>query len=538
MKGSDTASTVRVAIVDDEHLVRLGIRSYLDDSEGRYNVVGAYSEGRSALAALREEKAQGQIVDVLLTDIRMPVMDGIALAERCREESLVKHIVVLSCHDEFDLVRKAFTSGANEYVLKHEVEQNELLRVLDRVSGSEASRSHDPPTTLGETVSPADRESQTGDSWSSRIRTFDKGTPVIISAYRFCHQYDERSSVVPWKPDTVALDREIIEAIAKLGPAVHVPMERGGLIVFELRSPDEAAPERRVRKACESIMTRIRRYWNREMQFWIDPTAQNPATIDNNVRRDAVQMVWEYGFHFPGDSIILPQLDRALPETVPDLPRLPLGEPNLPAAWDEAVAAYLQQARAAAVPASHLYLSLSGALHQIDRDLTHTIGMTLHDVVACDTHPGRVELVPGQSLIQQLESIDSIDVLTQWLHDVFELVNDALIGASFRVSRVGRVLSYLDETYKQPLDLDALAERFSISKAYLCSRVRQETGITLSQHINQRRIARARELLRTTRMSAKEVCFAVGYDNPNYFSRVFRSVSGESITEFRNAVNQ
>mgnify|MGYP006271191255 CR=1 FL=1 len=529
---------IRVAIVDDEHLVRLGIRSYLDGSNGQYEVVNVYAEGNSALEALRREHAGGHPVDGLITDIRMPVMDGIDLTMRCKAEALVSWVIVLSCHNEFELVRRAFTSGADEYVLKHEVQQDELMEVLDRVSMSFSIVNR-----LSREVDWAeDSKKRVGTDqfgvWAERALSLDQSLPVIVSAYRFCHEYTLHARVVPWEPDAMALDREITEAGSEMGPAVHVPMDRGGLVVFQLRSVDEAVPERRVRRACEAIMNRVRRYWNREMQFMIEPTQRKLADIDHAAQRAALDAVWEQGIYFSGDSVIVHERETSGSVAAPELPYLHLGDRDTPAAWDNAVSTYLETARSAGIPASHLYLSLSGALHQIDRDLVHTIGKTLHDVVIESPDSPTAERGSAGSLVQQLESIDSVDVLKQWLHMVFTRVDDALHRESVRVSRVGRILSYLDDHYTHPLDLDALATRFSISKAHLCSRVRKETGKTLSQHINERRIAQARALLRTTSMSAKEVCFAVGYDNPNYFSRVFRAVSGESITTFRNAVNQ
>jgi len=72
-----------------------------------------------------------------------------------------------------------------------------------------------------------------------------------------------------------------------------------------------------------------------------------------------------------------------------------------------------------------------------------------------------------------------------------------------------------------------------MSRAYLCSRIREETGMTFTQYLNRQRIERAQALLVSTDMSAKEISFRVGYENPNYFSRVFKSVIGRSVSEYR-----
>jgi two-component system response regulator YesN len=59
--------------------------------------------------------------------------------------------------------------------------------------------------------------------------------------------------------------------------------------------------------------------------------------------------------------------------------------------------------------------------------------------------------------------------------------------------------------------------------------------MTFSQYLNRRRIDRAQEMLVSTDMTAKEISFHVGYENPNYFSRVFKAYTGESVSSYRNA---
>ncbi len=528
---------MRVAIVDDEHLVRLGIQTYLQSAGAGYRVSGVYADGSAALEALRQNR-----VDILLTDINMPVMDGIELIENCRREKLATHIVVLSCHQEFDLVRRAFVCGAEEYVLKHEVEQDQLVEVLTRVAGQPAtddSDSHAPVVTEElHQDSPGDGENQ-GLSTGLEPRL-----PVIVASYRFCNRYDHRFRVVPWVAESNALNAEITRALEPFRPAAHINASTGPLIVIGLRSSEEIEPYRRARKAAEAVMTQVRRYWNREMQIWIAPEPQPlpEAPLDFGIRESHALKEW--GFHYAGDTVIVDDPRRGMrSETTdgelrfsqnPTVPRILLGERDIPDAWIAAIQDYLASVVSTMVPASHLHLALSGMLHQLDRDLTDTVNSSLHEIVMAGEDNGKHPI----SLLSFMQTLDRIDVIRDWLVALLSRVAEKLTETYHRKTDVGRILSYLDSAYDQPLRLDDLATRFSISKAYLCSRVREQTNLTLSQHINRRRIERARELLRTSNLSAKEVCFIVGYDNPNYFSRVFKAISGESVTDFRNSVNE
>jgi YesN/AraC family two-component response regulator len=95
------------------------------------------------------------------------------------------------------------------------------------------------------------------------------------------------------------------------------------------------------------------------------------------------------------------------------------------------------------------------------------------------------------------------------------------------------ILSYIDQNLDKPLTLEMVAKAMHFSKFHLCHVFRERTGMTLMQYIRLRRISRAKQLLLTTKMSVSEICMNCGYDNFSFFSRVFRSVTGMSPTEYR-----
>jgi AraC-like DNA-binding protein/CheY-like chemotaxis protein len=520
---------MRVAIVDDERLVQLGIRTYLNDAGTAFDIAGVFSNGAEALSALRQDP-----VDVLLTDIKMPVMDGLELITAVRAEELAGGVVVLSCHDEFALVRKAFTSGADEYVLKHEIEQNQLIDVLERLGGA---RRRAPPAVPTSAERGALRTAVAG---------FDPDCPIIACTYRFKHSYDDHCAVIPWEADRSALHALIRELLESHQPAVHTVAPSGPLLLFGLRSPDETEPHRRVRRAAGEILTAIRRYWNRELVIWVLSTPIAGAALPE-FERD-IQAVADELLYVPGDHVEMTDLGSgaarstgagsAPRETAPAQaraawpapPRILLGESGAPASWSEKTRAFLEEARQRRLPGNELRLAVSGMLHQIDRDLQNLIGRSIDEMT-----PGAGRHVTGEglSLLARLEQFDDLTVLAQWLEAIFETVAASISREQKRRSRVGHVIAHIDRSFASHIRLQDLAQQFSMSRAYLCSRFREETGLTFTQYLNRRRIERAQELLVSTDMSAKEIAFSVGYENPNYFSRVFKSMTGRSVSEYR-----
>lgn len=120
---------MKVMLVDDELLVRLGIKSLIDWEKHGFEFIGDAPDGEKAL-----ELMERQIPDILLTDIVMPRMDGLELIEIVKKRYPQTLAIVLSSHNEFDYVRKAMKLGVEDYLLKTSMKPSELLELLIEAS--------------------------------------------------------------------------------------------------------------------------------------------------------------------------------------------------------------------------------------------------------------------------------------------------------------------------------------------------------------------------------------------------------------------
>lgn len=116
---------LKVMLVDDELLVRLGIKSLIDWEKHNFEFIGDASDGEKALELMEQ-----RVPDILLTDIVMPRMNGLELIELVRKRYPNTLIIVLSSHNEFDYVRKAMKLGVEDYLLKTSMKPAELLDLL------------------------------------------------------------------------------------------------------------------------------------------------------------------------------------------------------------------------------------------------------------------------------------------------------------------------------------------------------------------------------------------------------------------------
>jgi two-component system response regulator YesN len=119
---------IKVLIVDDDHLVRKGFIAMMPWEAYGLRIVGEAGNGKKAL-----EFMAGQPVDLLITDLAMPVMSGLDLMKEVKQLYPDTYMVVLTFHQDFELIQEALRLGALDYITKIELEHEQLDEVLHRV---------------------------------------------------------------------------------------------------------------------------------------------------------------------------------------------------------------------------------------------------------------------------------------------------------------------------------------------------------------------------------------------------------------------
>ncbi|MDA3846649.1 MAG: response regulator, partial [Vallitaleaceae bacterium] len=119
---------IKVMIVDDEYLIRIGLKSTIQWEEMGFEVVCDAENGEQAMEMYETYKP-----DIVLTDIKMPRMDGLELTSSLRKISPQIKIVILSSYNDFGFVKEAMKLGASDYILKASMEPSEILKTLNDI---------------------------------------------------------------------------------------------------------------------------------------------------------------------------------------------------------------------------------------------------------------------------------------------------------------------------------------------------------------------------------------------------------------------
>ncbi|MBO5486582.1 MAG: response regulator, partial [Eubacterium sp.] len=120
----------QLLIVDDEPLVQAGIRSMLNWSEMNVEICGTAMNGQAALKIIEEKSP-----DIVITDIKMPVMSGLELAKICRERfgKQHPHFIILTSYEDFHMAKEALTYQVSEYLVKLELTPELLRETVENV---------------------------------------------------------------------------------------------------------------------------------------------------------------------------------------------------------------------------------------------------------------------------------------------------------------------------------------------------------------------------------------------------------------------
>lgn len=276
---------IKVFLADDEIVIREGIRASFPWQETEYQLVGEAPDGEMALSMIRDTKP-----DILITDIRMPFMDGIELCRVVRRQMPWIGIIILSGYDEFEYARKAIQLGVKEYLLKP-ITAQELRQVLDRVSAQlraeQEDRGRAAQRVLDENGSLFVREKLLSTLYSEDAAENDalnvvsqmRAMGVSLTASRYV-VIDAAFS--PAETGLAAL-RELSESS---GGIAHATGSRTGGRVLILGDGDADAEERAYAFAA-SCVTELERCGCRHIRVSIGETVAEPSKIIDSMKSAA-----------------------------------------------------------------------------------------------------------------------------------------------------------------------------------------------------------------------------------------------------------
>ncbi|WP_428768919.1 response regulator [Treponema sp. HNW] len=485
-----------VIIVDDEKLVLCGISSLITECNSQYEILAACTNAREALKSCIEKSP-----DLLLTDIGMPEMDGLELISKVKEVKPDIKIAVLSCHDDYELVHKAFLAGACDYILKKDIDKNALEKLFTRIF----------PASEQDNIERKKKPLMPVSDMSAVIPE-NPGTLAII---RFKSEPYDKNTEVPWYPDIPMLCQLIHNDI-------HIPMElfigeQKDLVLLLSTGINRTSSENIGLELLRKIRVSVSKYINRRVFIAYYPMSPGQSIVQ--AYNQALQIV-DTLFYKKNSAVLT---EKTQPAYWDRTLTFAIDFDNSEKKWVQTLNRFFYAAREKRVSSESVKAEAIFAV----KHLLHCIRQTGREDISEKT------ISDGQSYYRRIMTFDDWEELRSWLENVLLRISHQITQGKQEHKIIFNIKAYINSHLESDLRLVIIADMFGINPNYLSTVFKKNVHKNYTDYVNEKRIRYALELIKTTNLSAKEIAYKCGYANPNYFSRIFRKITKTTITQYQ-----
>lgn len=523
-----------VYLADDEQLIREGLAETIPWESLRMRLVGTAEDGRHALRGIREHKP-----DIVLTDIRMPYLDGLELIGKIREVHPSCRVVIISGHGEFTYAQSAIQLGVSDFILKP-VDVTSLCRTLGKLTRELDSERHQKNEVEEMRV-----QLQRADEFrlQRQLRRYMMGrTP----RQQFLEQMPERLlraravvlvllQIDNFDNLTAAMDEETIFSMTqKLEQSIVNAGENTSMISIEETSGRYLLPFIGTWK--EELSFEVRSYIRRLRLVEPDTeftTATSPVYDHIDHCQEAYEFVrrgCEYAFQLSSNRDVQPEeVKSGGMNPLPDIPNVgrvirSISTFNKKTIREdfELLAEDIRQTGHNSYLYTHMLVSVVyGEIVKLLVDINCPIEAILDD-----------PLEDYRKILTRTTLDDMLQELYRFVAQICDFL-DKNINANQSVAE--RAKTYIEAHYADSgLTLDQVAGEMGISPNYFSALFKQSTGSSFINYLTNVRISHAKEFLKSGNYKTYEVSMRCGYENPTYFSTIFKRRTGVSPSEYRD----
>ena len=523
---------LKVFIVDDEIATREGIRSSFPWDDENFTLVGEAPDGEIALPMIADEKP-----DVVVTDIRMPFMDGLALSRAIRRSMPWIHIVILSGYSDFDYAKQAISLGVDEYLLKP-VTVEELRAVLERIrdKAREEKKRRDEEQQIRKQMASGisflqdkllssllSEQTDAQEAAQMRAQMENLGIHVTAPFYNVLDIRFRYAGTDGGQGRGITLLQSLADSE---GGGILLSTASNGAYALVMDKSREDLEERCYSFASTAVYTLEQDRAENVLVCIGEPCDHLEGVHDSMRSARHVRHILDAREEPVRRKIVGVQEMEDAPLNLQSLEIQPLYEQLQyikPEDFGEVFRAYIRSIREAA-PHPELsddYLRMEAAL-TASRIVREAGGdpaqiLNLKDYEAA-MQPGTLTSVP--------EAVERLLRKALAFRD-----NESPLHGNRAVMNACR---YLSKNFTDPnLMLQDAARAAGMSHSRFSTVFAQEMGVTFTEYLTGLRMAKARELLKATQLRSSEISSAVGYSDRHYFSYLFKKNTGMTPSEFR-----
>ncbi|MBZ9688595.1 response regulator [Clostridium estertheticum] len=534
----------KLILVDDEEEVRKGIIQKIKWEQYGFELVGEAENGREAL-----EMAEKFTPDVVITDIKMPFMDGLQLSEELRKRFPTIKIIILTGFDKFEYAQKAVNLNVVEYALKP-VSSKEFIEVLLRVKAQideEMLRKKDMeamkeyyvkslPILKGKFLTYLITSKLNKEEIEEKCKNYNidlKGNRFVVAAININRKVKYKDKKIDNSNEVDLIKFGVINIIEE------ILCKRDGGIVFihndliVLISPyleeDRGVIFNSVQSTLEEIRQNIEKYLKLTITIGLGTIISDVSHISDSYQNAILAL--DYRFIMGNNRIIwIEDIEPSSSEKIVfdeimehDLrSSIKVGTENEIIQTIDGLFYQLLDVKA---PFKHFQIYLLEILTTIIKtaeslnvDLTYIFG-------------------ENYNLFVELYEFNDLNQVKNW----FEYISIKIMNYITKDRQdsctllVEKTKAYINKYYSDSsITINSLCNYLYISPTYFSFIFKKETKMTFINYLTQIRMDASKELIKATKLKSFEIAYKVGYAEPNYFSYCFKKHFGISPSEYRN----
>lgn len=535
---------IKVFLVEDEMVIRRGIKNSIDWEKEGYIFCGEASDGELAYPMIIKEKP-----DILITDIRMQFMDGLELCKLVKKELPNIKILILSGYDEFDYAKEAIRLGVTEYLLKP-ISSGKLLEALNGVSESIRREKEDKDLVrkyMEEMRENTEHEKQkffeqmiAGNLSMADALETGKKYEMNLSAgmynlllFRFTLGEENRKSG--------ELLGEAEYAIEKLTERLEYVFEfQRGVEgwAFLLMADNEEQMSERVKELSKDLEEIMKNYSTIAYFGGIGQPVARLRELEESFREAeralAARFTMELNRIISVEDIRMAQNV----DTLDDIEITSFGEIEKTRTMlekflnngaedeiDEFVDVYINE-----LPEENLKSVLMRQYIIMDAYIVMMSFCEKIEGIEGEMQAQSEELKNSMKTIQTLEEIKNyIRMLLKKIIGVRDTISGRRYSDIIEIAKDQIRKTYMSDE----ISLNTIAAEVGMSPSYFSSIFSKEMGKTFVEYLTEIRMDRAKELLMCSSMKTSEIGYEVGYKDPHYFSYIFKKTQNCTPKEFR-----
>jgi len=505
----------RVMIVDDEAIFRTGLTHLHDWAKDGIEIVAQAANGAEALELM--ELVQPHVV---ITDIMMPIMDGIDLVKNVRKKYPDIKMIILSSYSEFELVREVFKYGVDDYLLKPKVTVDELVTLIhSSCETSQLKREYSAPLLKEPSIIISQWFEQEELALSDRhdllsqlpkqqfsllvtsiamLQSLTNTSQYELEQYILQQCYEHFSKVthmaVFTKHDvSVVLNYDIDEE----------PMLKPQLVAFIKAVNEKYDTLKFVHSNSMDSLDELQAKYMRLKQLMTKAIYFNNRSLilENEIKLEHTDVSFDHdGFVNAIKWFTFNQAREQLTSYFSDLSEVQgLDEYSLKR--------FIQ----------HIIYTIMSALEHLHLPFTEQ----------------STEKLKWFKRIDQAIVVNELqNIIGEFIDMVEQQVNER--NDQGEMNTLNQIIDFIHEHYQQDISLAELAETFHMNYSYLSWYFKQRTNENLTAYINKVRIEKAKELLKYTDDTISQISSKIGFSEHNYFSKVFKKFVGMTPVEYRH----